>query len=376
MLSKPYGGDMKFNLKQKPLILLLTFYLVIFLTFSGCTGSHLIATSYQQSDFQGAWTMIGFGYKGKEPFNTLSSLDINNTGTVIGGDTVEFGYDTKVFTGGRLLFSQEDTLTGEINTYLPDVDLHDKHGIVSGKMHKEKDLIVFSGRFPVFHRGIGILIKKWQNYEQSDIVGTWAFPINNDMLTVLINHSGNINECAIPSSNESVICSGTIIVNSDGVITGQIAYKDKKDNFEISFNGQMNKNKNIMIFAGSISTSFEGFAAFAIKKENKSSLTDIKGDWRIYMTADGDAIYGKIALLDGGVISSGNLKQFSGSERDFNGEILIDKGDISGFFKTDPDNNIILLKGHLNSERDFGGGIYKDNHTNSGIFVLIRDFKF
>lgn len=366
---------MKFNLSKKPVIFLLI-YLLVFLSISGCTGSRSTTFSYQQADFQGSWTMVGFGHKGKEPFNTLGYLIINDTGTVTGGNTVEYGYDSKIFTGGRLSFSQDDTLSGYINTYLPDVGHHDKHDIISGKMHKEKDIIVFSGRFPVFHRGLGILLKKWQNYQQSDLDGMWAFPINNDTLSVLIEPSGTISECTISSSNESVICSGALSINAEGAIKGQIEYKIKKDNFEISFDGQINKNKDIMIFAGSISTGFEGIATFAIKKDYNPSLTDTRGSWIIYMTANGDAIFGRITINDGGLITSGILNLLSGGSIDINGELLTHKDSITGFLKNNADDNTIFLKGHINKEKDFGGGFYKDRLTNSGIFIIIRDFRF
>lgn len=361
---------MKFRL----IIFLLT-YLLLFLSFCGCTGGHLRgATPYQQSDFEGSWTMIGFGHKGKVPFNTLSSLTMNDSGTITGGDTIEFGYDSKVFTGGKLLFTQDDTLTGEINTYLPDVDLHDKHVIISGKMHAERDLIIFSGRFPVFHRGLGILIKKSQNYQSSDLEGWWSFPVKNYMLSVFITPAGTINECIISGLGEILICSGIISVNSEGAITGQIAYKEKKDNLEIFFNGQMNKNKDIMIFGGSISTSFEGLTSFAIKKYDNPVITDTKGNWLIYMTADGDAIFGRITVVDGGFINIANLQLLSGSTIDVNGKLQIQKDSVSGILKNE--SNTIFLEGSINKERNFGGGVYKDNFTNSGVFVLIRDFRF
>lgn len=362
---------MKTNQNHKTIILLFIFLL---LSISGCTGSHLRVASYQQIDFQGSWTMIGFGHNKEAPFNTLSYLTMNDTGAITGGDTVEFGYDTKVFTGGKLSFSEDDSLSGYINTYLPDVNHHDKHGLTSGKMHKNKDLIVFSGRFPVFHRGIGILIKKWQNFEQSELEGNWVFPINNDMLSILISPSGNVKGCLIASSKESVICSGKININPEGSLKGQFSYTYKNNNYDISFDGQMNKNRDIMIFAGSISTSFEGIASFAIKRDDKISI-DSKGSWLFYMTLDEDAIFGRVTVGDKGDIIIGNLSSLSGKSMNVKGEFLINKDLVSGYLKDDSKDNTFSLNGYINTGGDFGGGVYRDKFANSGIFVFIRDFR-
>ena len=127
--------------------------LIAVFAFYGCAGSVPAKISFVQSDLEASWSMVGHGRERGIKFNSLGSLTLGASGEVTGGTTHEFGVDMKNFTGGKLVISDQGSLSGFIDTYLVDSDTQEKYAILDGQMTLEKDIVVFEGKFPTDRRG-------------------------------------------------------------------------------------------------------------------------------------------------------------------------------------------------------------------------------
>jgi hypothetical protein len=114
--------------------------MVIFLFISGCGGHSATKSAFLQSDAEGLWKMVGYGYLEKELYCSRGSLNINASGTITGGDLENFGYDKEIFTGGSLTITKGAKASGIIDIYLPDLDSHQKYKVLDGQMTPDKTM--------------------------------------------------------------------------------------------------------------------------------------------------------------------------------------------------------------------------------------------
>jgi hypothetical protein len=368
------GDFVKYSkLKRIHIFLLLFFCILIFFVITGCGGNTSRKISFSQSDTDGLWKMVGFGLRRHDTFNSYGSLIVDASGAVTGGDLTSFGVDIKTFTGGIVSTTVQGAVTGSIDTFLADSNTTEKHTILGGQMTLNRDVIVYAGNFPISNRGLGILIRKRGNFTGFDLEGTWVFPLEG-IFSVSINNSGAITGCSFLSNKgDSGTCRGTFSINPQGVVSGQIEAINGKT-FKIDFNGQMNSSKNVMIFAGSMSTRFEGAATFAVRRDGAFSLADGQGNWKIFITENREAIYGTITFENSGKVTGGNWTMVGRVSGTFTGGTLsISKqGDVSGFINTSTGNSYTILGVQMSPDKDFTGGMVKDNSGRFRVMVFLK----
>lgn len=365
---------MKYSeLKRIHTFLLLFFCILIFFVIAGCDGSSSRKMSLSQPDVDGVWKMVGFGLKRHDTFNSYGSLMIDASGAVTGGNLTSFGVDIKTFTQGTVSTTVQGAVTGSIDTFLADSNTTEKHTILGGQMTLNRDVIVYAGNFPIADRGLGILIRKRGNFTGFDLEGDWVFPLEG-ILSVSINNSGAITGCSFLSNKrDSGTCSGAFSITPQGAVSGQIKVINGKT-FEINFNGQMNSSKNVMIFAGSMSTSFKGAATFVVKRNGAFSSADGQGNWKIFITDNSDALYGTITFENSGKVTGGNwTRVWKGSGTFTGGTLSISKqGEVSGFINTSTGNNYTILGSQMSPDKDFTGGMLKDNSGRFRMMILVK----
>jgi len=363
-----------FKMNRINVIIVLFFYLFVFFIIAGCGEKQSKKISFSQTDADGYWEMIGFGDTfHQRVFNQQGFLILNNSGDVITGEITDFGVDSKIFTGGAVSITSRGSATGSIESFLDDTNEYLNYTVHDGQMTFNKDVIVYAGDFPVSNKGVGILVKRSGTFTGFDLEGDWVFPLEG-VFTVSVDHSGAVTGCSILSDKgTSGICSGTLSITSEGVVSGQIKAVNGRA-YQIKFNGRMDSGKNIMSFAGGLQGRFEGLATFAVKRDGTFSLSDGRGNWKIFVTDTQDTVYGTIMLEDSGKISGGNWSTVRKGSGTFTGGTLLisQQGDVSGLINTSAGNTYTIIGGQASSAGDFIGGLLKDSSGIYRVMVLVK----
>ncbi len=368
------GGVMKnYDRRKYPFFIFFMFCLLTFLVFNGCGGSSSKKIAFTQSHMEGLWKMVSFGYQNNGPFNSSGSLTVNSSGKVTGGDINNFGVDIEQFKGGTLNITEDGSVTGIIDTFLPDSDTTEKYQMLDGQMTLQKDMIVYAGKFPVANKGVGILVKKDNKFLLSDLEGTWIFPLEG-MCSVALTRTGDIvSGSYVNVQGETGTCKGNYSITHEGAISGHIAASNG-ERYDITFNGQMNLHKDCIIFAGGISKRFEGIATVAVKQDGSFSLSSISGKWKVFGADQKEIFYGEIIVDESGKIVGGTWKDVEANSGTFSGGTISvnNRGSISGTLMTSKGITYTILDGQMSSDSDIAVGFCKDNYGFSDTIIFVK----
>lgn len=362
------------NCKCKRLpIYVWTIFCILIFSLIGCGGTVSKKYLFSQSDPEGNWKMIGFGQHDYGPFNNYGSLTVNASGEITGGSVTNFGVDIETFNGGALTITPEGSVTGIIDTFLPDSGTGEEQTMPAGQMTLNKNFIVHAVNFTLARKGVGILVKRGGDFAISDLEGTWVFPLEG-IFSVSVNSSGAITHCTfLPVEGDAKGCKGNFSITPQGDVSGILETLDGKT-FKINFNGQMNSNKDGMILAGGISTRFEGMAILAVKRDGIFSLDDGEGSWKIFITVYKDVLYGTIDINSSGIVTGGDWETLKASSGTFKGGTLslTKQGDLSGIINTSTGNSYSILGGQIVSTKDLLGFLSKDRAGRYGVAILVK----
>src|SRR4030042_2166006 len=359
--------------KKLPINVLMILHVLIFFVITGCGGTVSKKISAPPCNPEGVWEIIFSGQRGYGTFNSYGSMAINASGEITGGRMTNFGINIETLTGGTLTITPEGAATPIIDTFLYDTNNSGKQIIPYGQMTLNKDIIIYAGDFTFDRKGLGIFMKMNGSFTTHDLKGTWVFPLDG-IFSVSIDSTGLVTQCTfLPVEGDAGSCKGDFSITPQGAVSGGIETINGKT-FKTDFNGRMNPNKNSMILAGWISTSFEGMAALAVRKSGTFSPTDGKGIWKIFMTTYRDVLYGTIEVNDSGIITGGDWKTVRARTGTFTkGSFLLkDGGEISGFINTSAGNTYRIICGQMNAEKDLIGTMYIDSSKLSGVMTLVK----
>lgn len=351
--------------------------LIAVFAFSGCAGSIPTKISFVQSDSEASWSMIGFGRERGIKFNSLGSLTLSASGEVTGGSAYEIGVDKKRFTGGKILISDQGSLSGFIDTYLADTDTREKYAILGGQMTTEKDIVVFEGNFPTDRRGIVILIAKNRTSAQADLAGTWVV-LHDRAYSLSINKEGTISECTLATEGETGkgMCGGEFSLDPSGTVSAKLLFSEARE-VAITVSGQLNSGKNFMALAGSDSMHFEGTTLIFMRRDGTFSVRDMEGSWRFAMTSHNGTFFGTLRMgkrgnvIEGAWCWIGVVANDSGAIS-WGKLFLTEKGEISGSFKTSSGKTYEILGGQMGPKKDIIDALYLDLNKAKGIMLLTR----
>jgi hypothetical protein len=136
----------------------------------------------------------------------------------------------------------------------------------------------------------------------------------------------------------------------------------------------MNANKGSMIFAGAISTRFEGTAALGIKKGVNFSSSAMQGRWRIFRAAHKKILHGEITLDGSGAVVGGRWNEVKGGSGTFtHGSFSVgNEGNISGFVTTSAGDTYKLYNGQMALAGDIAAALDNDNMGIPGLSILVH----
>ncbi len=363
---------MKYFVRKRVICVWIVLFVLGF-SLIGCGGTVSKKHFFSRSDTEGNWKMIGFGRHNYEDFGNYGSMTVNASGEITGGSVSNFGIDIETFNGGALTITPEGSVTGVIDTFLPDSGTSEEQTMPAGQMTLNKNVIVQAVNFTLARKGLGILVKRSGDFAVSDLEGTWVFPLEG-IFSVSVNNSGAITNCTfLPVEGDAKGCKGNFLITPQGDVSGVLETIDGKT-FKIDFNGQMNSNKDGMILAGGISTRFEGMAMLAIKKDGIFSLEDRKGSWKIFIAADKDVLHGTININSSGVVTGGDWTTLSAGSGAFEGGTLslTKQGDVTGFINTSTGDTYIIIGGQMVSTKDLVEFLSKDEAGRYGVAILIK----
>lgn len=353
--------------------------LIAVITASGCGDNAVRKTSFVQSDSDAEWSMIGFGRERAIKFNSLGYLTLGANGKVIGGNAQEFGVDKKKFIGGEILISAQGSLSGVIDTYLADTDTKEQYVILDGRMTPEKDISVFTGRFPTDRRGIVVLISKNKAFAQADLAGAWAL-LHDRIYSVNIDKEGTITDCLLASDDKAGerICEGKFTLDPRGAVSASMFFSDSK-RAPVTVGGQLNSGKNFMALVGSDSTHFEGTTMTFMRRDGAFSIDDMEGLWRVSMTGYSGTLFGMLRMdkagnvLEGTWSRIGYIPNTNDAGELLDGKLsLTDEGEISGFFKTSDGFTCEIIGGQMSPKKDIVDALYPDGPGTQGKMLFIR----
>jgi hypothetical protein len=346
------------------------FVINFFLT--GCGGSSGTKNTFSQSDFQGFWEMVGYGYHEKELYCSRGSLNINATGMVTGGDLLNIGYDNEKFTGGALGIDGKGKVSGDLDIYLPDVLSNYKYRILDGQMTGDKNVIIYAGTFPIPFKGLGLLVRKKGGFSHADIEGEWAFPLEQGFFSVSLDNAGTIKSCTVIfEKGNTASCKGSFSISQDGSVTVKIeADKDGKSSMDL--NGQMNDKKDVMILAGKVGSRFEGTATLAIRRNEFHP--DMGGTWKIFRISRDETISGELTTDGNGNVLSGSWKEVKGKTGSFvRGSITgTGNGYVSGVLTTSADLTLNIIGGQMAADNGIVTVLDKDSSEQFGFMILVK----
>jgi hypothetical protein len=332
---------------------------------------------FAQPDSEGSWSMVGFGRERGIKFNSLGSLTLNVSGEVTGGTAHEFGVDRKQPAGGAILISDQGSLSGFIDTYLPDSDSREKYTIEGGLMAPEKDIMVFGGKFPTERKGIVILTSRKGAFAQPDLAGTWVV-LHDRAYSLLLDKEGIITECALGPGGQAgrKLCEGKFSLDPSGAVSASMFFSGR-EKAVITVSGQLNSGKNFMALAGSDSTHFEGITLPLIKREGGLSSGDTEGMWRLWMTGSHGTFIGTLGIDKEGNVREGAWVRigFIANETgalESGAFSLTSDGEISGSFKTSSGDTYEILGGQMGPKKDVVGALYLDRSRIQGMMLLMR----
>ena len=359
--------------KKLPINVLMMLHVLIFFVITGCGGMASKKISAPPCNSEGVCEFIFSGQRGYGTFNSYGSMSVNVSGEITGGSMNNFGVNIEALTGGILTITPEGAATAVIDVFLYDTNNSGKQIIPDGQMTLNKDIIVYAGDFTFDRKGLGILMEMNGSFTTYDLKGTWVFPLDG-IFSVSIDSTGLITQCTfLPVEGDAGSCKGNFLITPQGAVSGEIETINRKT-FKTDFNGRMNPNKNSMILAGGISTSFEGMAALAVRKSGTFSPTDGKGIWKIFMTVYKDILYGTINVNDSGIITGGDWKTAKAISGTFTkgSFLLTNEGEISGFINTSTGSTYRITGGQMNTEKDLIGTMYRDSSKLSGVMFLVK----
>lgn len=355
------------DFKHEKLFLCITFYIAI-LVVVGCGGSSLKKITFSQVDTVGYWKMVSLGMGG----NGYGYLTVQSPGEVSGGAVTNFGVDSQEFRGGTLNLTEQGAVSGSVDTFLPDSNTFEKYVIYNGQITQDRDTIVYAGDFPVSNKGIGIIMKRGHGFNTSDLKGTWLIPLEG-IFTISVNEYGAVSDCKFLAEVGIGGCNGNFSIAQDGTISGQLETVNGR-NFTTNFSGQMGHSKNTMILAGDISTSFEGMATLAIKREGNFSLSDRKGNWKFFRVAPGGASYGIVVIDGSGTVTGGSWTGKGTTSGTFTGGTIsvTPLGGILGYITTSAGDTYTVIDGQMGPGRELIGISDRDNSGRSGVVILVK----
>lgn len=346
--------------------------LVIISFLTGCGGSSGTKSTFSQSDSQGLWEMVGYGYHEKELYCSKGFLNINATGMVTGGDLLNIGYDKEKFTGGVLSMDGKGKVSGDLDIYLPDITSYDKYRILDGQMTGDKKVIIYAGIFPVPFKGLGLLVRKKGSFSDADLEGEWAFPLEQGFFSVSLDNAGAIKSCTIIfEKGNTASCNGLFSVSPDGSVTVHIeADKDGKNSIDLK--GQMNDEKDVMILAGKVESRFEGTATLAIRRN--MVRPDMSGTWKIFRISRDETISGELTTDGNGNVLSGGWKEVKGKTGSFVRGSITSTGDgyVSGALTTSADLTLTIIGGQRAADNSLVTGLDKDSSGQFGFMILVK----
>jgi hypothetical protein len=340
----------------------------------GCGGGSLKNMPFSRSDSEGLWKLAACGHEYRKPYCSSGSLIMSNSGGVTGGDLVDFGVDKRKFIKGTIEISDKGFVNGTIYSYLADTDMVEEHVMLDGQMTPDRNMIVYAGTAPITNRGLGILIKESGSFSPSDLEGTWIFPLEKSIFSISSGKTGDILDCSFTHVNvDTGTCEGKFSISPKGSVSGNIRYLDGSK-INIEFSGQMNANKGSMIFAGAISTRFEGTAALGIKKGGNFSSSEIQGRWRIYRASHKKILHGEITLDGSGAVIGGSWSEVRGDSGTFShGSFSVSKeGSISGSLTTSANLTYTVYDGHMALAGDIAAALDKDDMGIPGLLILVH----
>ena len=299
---------------------------------------------------------------------------MSNSGDVTGGDLINFGVDKRRFISGTLEISDKGFVNGTIYSYLADTDRVEEHVMLDGQMTFDKNMVVYAGTAPITNRGIGILLKESGSFSPSDLEGIWIFPLEQSIFYISLGKTGDILDCSFTHFKEYTRkCEGEFLISQEGSVSGNIRFLTNNKN-TIRFSGKMNANKGSMIFAGTISTRFEGTATLGIKKGGNFSSSAMQGRWRIFRAAHKKILHGEIALDESGAVIGGRWNEVRGDSGTFShGSFSVSKeGSISGSLTTSTNLTYTVYGGQMASVGDIAMALDKDNSGIPGVVILVK----
>jgi hypothetical protein len=340
----------------------------------GCGGGSLKNIAFSRSDSEGPWKLVGCGYEYRKPYCSSGSLIMSASGDVRGGDLINFGVDKRSFIRGTLEISDKGFVNGTVYSYLADTDKVEDHVMLDGQMTFDKNMVVYAGTAPITNNGIGILLKESGSFSLSDLEGVWIFPLTQKMFYISLGKTGDILDCSFSHLTEDTQkCGGKFSISPKGSVSGNI--KSLTGNkFTMNFNGQMNANKGSMIFAGAISTRFEGAATLGIKKGGNLASSAMQGRWRIFHASHKEILHGEITFDRSGAVIGGRWNEVSGGSGTFSqGSFSVSQeGSISGSLRRSANLTYTVYDGQMASVSDIATALDKDNSGNLGVVILVR----
>jgi len=350
-------------------------FLLVFTCAIGCGGGSLKNITFSRSDSEGLWKLVGCGNEYRNPYCSSGSLIMSDSGDVTGGDLINFGVDKRRFINGALEISDKGFVNGTIYSYLADTDRVEEHVMLDGQMTFDKNMVVYAGIAPITFRGIGILLKERGGFSPSDLEGIWIFPlVEQGIFSVSAGSTGNILDCSFTNvKGDNGTCEGVFSISREGSVSGNIKSLTGK-RFTIEFSGQMNANKGSMIFAGAISTRFEGAATLGIKKGGNFSSSTMQGRWRIFRASHKKILHGEVTLDRSGALIRGRWNEVEGGSGTFSqGSFSVSQeGSISGSLTTATNLTYTVYDGQMALVSDIATALDKDNSGNLGVVILVR----
>jgi len=334
----------------------------------GCGKNSIKSAHFQQSDLQGYWKMAAIGVNEKSSGHFI----FDQFGNIKAGKVTNFGVDEQIFTGGELKLSQQGELSGKINTYLPDTDSREIYLIIDAQANHNKNLAVYVAKYPTVNTGIGIMVKREHNAKTDPLEGNWVF-FFGDLILSSVDKNGTFSSCFYLNTAKQVACQGAISIKEKGFVTGKMEIFGDSP-LDSIFEGQINDDGNLMVLAGSLSTSFDGMATLAVKRDISYKSNTMKGKWKIFMITEKDVMYGDIVLNSHGALSDGKWKIIDKKHGFFDKGFvtLALDGNLSGSLSTSEGHTYNLINGQLSSDGNIVLISVKDSFNRVGALIMAK----
>jgi hypothetical protein len=338
-----------------------------FMTLAGCSGHRSAQVHFSPSDLESEWAMIGFGQRVSGPFHNHGSMVVGQDGSITGGIVHNVGVNIQNITEGSLVIAPDGMVTGTRDLYLKDTDSTGTERLLAGQMSARKDLIACAVDFTFGRRGVGVLVKKSGAFGTPDLEGDWLLPLDGQY-SFSVDKAGAVTDCAyLTEKGLKSVCEGAFSINSEGAVSGVM-----KGAAEMSFDGQMNAYKDLMLLAGGTSTRFYGVSGPVVRNATFST-NDLEGKWRLFLPQTEHVLYGTVEISAEGNIKQGIWTSGKNSGSFGSGRITrtVEDG-LGGALQTSSEKTYTIFGGMMNASKNFLVLSQRDEAGSYGTAIMVR----